>query len=261
MGFMSINSEICEIFLLNGAVRLHTPARRGLKPTTDAVFLAAACLACPGDHILDLGCGVGTVGLCVGARVTNVQVTGVEREGDLGTIALNNALLNGVRGMDILTGDIRDCPVRLDQPIFDHVVMNPPFYKEGTYIAPVDGVRARALGHHEDVGSEKENRPSASLEDWIMAAHRSVKSNGSVTMIYHAESIDDIVAGGYRRFGGMTIIPLWPHAGESARRVIVRMVKDSRAPTILHPGLVLHRSDGEWTDEARKILMERQGLL
>jgi tRNA1(Val) A37 N6-methylase TrmN6 len=255
MGFMSIKSEICEISLLNGAVRLLTPKGRGLKPTTDAVFLASACPAVRGDHILDLGCGVLTVGLCVALRVPGVQITGVERESDLGEMARDNAGLNGVMDADILIGDIRNCPARLDQPVFDHVVMNPPFYDPGTYIKPDDQMRARALGH-QGGGSQL----SATLDDWIMAAHRTVKSNGSVTMIYHAESVDDIIACAHRRFGGITIIPLWPHAGQAARRVIVRMVKDSRAPAALHFGLVLHNADGTWTEGAQKILVSKEGL-
>lgn len=254
---MSIGSEICEILLLNGAVRLCVPDGRGLKPTTDAVFLAAACPANPGDHVLDLGCGVGTVALCVASRVPEIKLTGVEREAALIYLARMNASQNtGGIPADFMIGDIRDCPARLDQPIFDHVVMNPPFYDSGTYIPPNDPLRARALGHHGDGSLE---RPTT-LEDWIMAARVLVKSRGTVTMIYHAESVDDIVAIAHRRFGGVTIIPLWPHAGEPARRVIVRMVKDSYAPSVLHPGLVLHEQNGEWTEAAQNILIKKEAI-
>ncbi len=269
MRLMSIGSEICEISLLNGAVRLHVPDGRGLKPTTDAVFLAAACPAKSGDHVLDLGCGVGTVGFCVAARVPGVRIMGVDRESDLVDLAFINAKQNmDPANTEFLIGDIRNCPARLDQPVFDHVVMNPPFYDHGTYIPPDDPLRARALGHHglgekdifEEVRQGSSSQRPASLDDWMMAARALVKSRGTVTMIYHAESIDDILAIAHRRFGGITIIPLWPHAGEPARRVIVRMVKDSYAPAELHPGLVLHEQNGEWTDTARNILINKEEI-
>lgn len=263
MRLMSIGSEICEISLLNGTVRLRVPDGRGLKPTTDAVFLAAACHANPSDHILDLGCGVGTVGFCVAARVPGVRITGVDRESDLVDLALINAKQNmDLANAEFLVGDIRHCPARLDQPIFDHVVMNPPFYEHGTYVAPNDRLRARALGHHEGGDAEGSSvmTEGTTIIDWIMAARALVKSRGTVTMIYHAESVDDIIAVAHRRFGGITMIPLWPHQCEPARRVMIRMIKDSYAPSALHPGLVLHEQNGEWTDMAKNILIHKEEI-
>jgi tRNA1(Val) A37 N6-methylase TrmN6 len=63
-----------------------------------------------------------------------------------------------------------------------------------------------------------------------------------------------------RRFGGITLIPLWPRAGEAAKRVVIRAVKDSRGPAALHPGLVLHGPDGAYTPAAEGVLRRGEGL-
>ena len=65
---------------------------------------------------------------------------------------------------------------------------------------------------------------------------------------------------GGKRFGQIEIFPLWPHAGEAARRVIVRAVKDRRSPAKIHAGLVLHERSGEYTPQAEAVLRQAQFL-
>ena len=50
------------------------------------------------------------------------------------------------------------------------------------------------------------------------------------------------------------LFPLWPKAERPAKLVMLRGVKGSRTPMRLMPGLVLHNSDGSFTDAAQAIL-------
>ena len=50
-----------------------------------------------------------------------------------------------------------------------------------------------------------------------------------------------------RRFGAVTLFPLFPKDGKPAVRVIVQAGKGSRAGMRLLPGLVLHEADGGYT--------------
>ena len=79
---------------LGGRVVLRQP-RDGYRAATDPVFLAAACPAKSGDHVLELGCGVGAAALCLAARVARVQILGVERQADYATLACENAAVAG----------------------------------------------------------------------------------------------------------------------------------------------------------------------
>jgi tRNA1(Val) A37 N6-methylase TrmN6 len=56
----------------------------------------------------------------------------------------------------------------------------------------------------------------------------------------------------------VTIFPLWPRAGEAAKRVILQVRKGSRSELTLSPGLVLHAADGRYTTDADAVL--RDGL-
>jgi len=63
-----------------------------------------------------------------------------------------------------------------------------------------------------------------------------------------------------RRFGAVTLFPLFPKAAEPAVRVIVQARKGSRAGMRLLPGLVLHEADGRYTAKAEAVLRHGQAL-
>ncbi len=86
--------DITEDAVLGGRLRLRQPAR-GHRVGHDAILLAAATPALAGEHVVDLGAGVGAAGLAVAARVPGVSVTLVERDAGLAALAAENALRSG----------------------------------------------------------------------------------------------------------------------------------------------------------------------
>ena len=115
-----------ENALLGGRVRLLQPSR-GYRIAVDAVLLAAAIDAAPGDRVLDLGAGVGAVGLCLAARVPGCTVLGIELQPELAALAVRNAVLNGAEHrMRTIVHDLAH-PLPPDITGFDHVATNPPY--------------------------------------------------------------------------------------------------------------------------------------
>ena len=243
-------SELEEIFVLNKRVRLLHLRTGGFRTSLDSVMLAAGCPAMPGDAVLDLGCGVGGAGLSLLARVPGIRLTGVEILPLQVDLARRNAALNNhtAQQADFICADIRAYAAGLAKPGFNHVICNPPYLEAGTYTETPDAIRASALGHLD---------AEITIADWVRAAHRCVKSKGSVTFIYRADGLDRLLAAMGKKFGAVEIIPLWPKAGEAARRVIVRALKDRRGGLTLQPGIVLHE-DGKYTREADAVLREAQ---
>jgi tRNA1(Val) A37 N6-methylase TrmN6 len=235
------------IYVLNKRVQLLQTAK-GFRTSIDSVLLAAACRAEMGEKILDLGCGVGSAGLCVLFRVSDIALSGVEIQAESVELARQNAALNGMTERCVFEQtDIRDFKGRN----FHHVICNPPFLEAGTHMVSPSESLAIAKGQKDS---------ALSLKHWIDAGYKALKSQGSLTIIHRADHTDKIVQVMGARFGAVEIIPLWPHAGESAKRVIVRALKDRKSGGILHPGLVLHRDDGSYTDAADRILRDAQAL-
>jgi tRNA1(Val) A37 N6-methylase TrmN6 len=229
--------------LLGGRVHLRQPAS-GFRVSIDAVLLAAAVPAREGDSVLDVGSGTGSAALCLAARVEGAQVTGIEAERTLVRVASDNADATGVgpRARFYL-GDLASPPIRLSPASFDHVMANPPFVKEGTGQTPRDAGRARAT-------IEGDVR----LSGWLDFCLKMVKSGGTVTIVQRADRLAEVLAGLSGRLGGLMVLPLWPGDGKPAKRVIVAGRKGSAAPLTLLPGLVLHRPDGGYTEEAEAVL-------
>lgn len=249
-----------EIYVLNKKIRLLQPAD-GFRTCLDSVMLAAACPAQAGDHVLDLGTGVGGAGLCVLYRVPDAKLTGIEIQPDHVDLAIQNAAQNNMtERAEFICTDVKMFSPRKRRPsdsekdsrlrgkdsfLFDHVIANPPYLEAGTHLSSPSDKKAKAHNHDE-----------TTLTDWIDAAFRNLKSGGSFTIIHRADQTDKIILGLGKRFGAVEIIPLWPKAEVPAKRVIIRALKDRRSPATLHSGIVLHQENGDYTDVAEAILRQ-----
>jgi tRNA1(Val) A37 N6-methylase TrmN6 len=234
--------DITEDSLLDGRVTLRQPAE-GYRAAIDPVLLAAATPAIDGEHVLDVGSGVGAASLCLAYRVKGCRLFGVEVQRDLVRLAVDNAVLNGFKGrMDMMVGDLTRPPPRLAAGSFHHVMSNPPF---------LEAEHARPSPHGMKAMATVES--SADLAAWIDFCIKMVRYKGTITLIHRAD-----LRG---RAGGLVLYPLWPTAdgGRPAKRVIVHAIKGGSAPLRLSPGLALH-ANGGYTAEADAVLREGAGL-
>ncbi|MEQ1697632.1 MAG: methyltransferase [Hyphomicrobiaceae bacterium] len=248
--------DVTEDAFLGGRVMVRQP-KSGYRAGLDAVFLAASvqCESTPECRILDVGAGVGTVGLCVAARCRHADVTLLERDPQLAALAAVNVALNNcegrVRVVNAGVGSAAGVLALLDVHAdgFDAVLANPPYHAEGRGTAAPDPLKA--MSHA---------MPDANLDDWVRFMARMVKSGGTATMVHKADALALVLAAFGKRFGDVRVLPLHPRAGEPASRVIVQGIKGSRAPMALLQGRVLHGEGNGFTAGAQMILREGAGM-
>src|SRR5690349_22554118 len=81
--------------LLGGRLRLRQP-KSGHRAGHDAMLLAAATAARPGDRVVEFGAGVGAAGLALARRAGAIRLTLVDIEPQLARLARDNASANGI---------------------------------------------------------------------------------------------------------------------------------------------------------------------
>jgi tRNA1(Val) A37 N6-methylase TrmN6 len=236
---------------LGGRIAIVQP-KDGYRAGLDAVLLAAA-LSVDASHqarIADLGAGVGTVGLCIAARLAAVEVVLIEREPILAAFAVRNIAANGFDARaSVIVADLAGPAAVLDNSgagadTFDHVVANPPYQTEGEGRPPQDALKAAS--HMMAAGG---------IERWVRTAVRLARPRGTVTMIHRADALAELLAAFDTRLGALTIRPIHPRDGWPANRVIVSGSKGSRAPAQILPGLMVHGASGHvFTPQMQQIL-------
>jgi tRNA1(Val) A37 N6-methylase TrmN6 len=247
-------SALSDDAFLGGALQLLQPLK-GARAGTDAVMLAASVAAQDDARVLDAGCGVGAVALCLARRLALARITGVEMESDLSELARENAARNGfAERVEIIEGDVTAPFASLEakgirREGYDHVIANPPYLASGSVRAPGD--TGKQLAHVMAPGG---------LDAWARFLAACAGPRGRLWMIHRADAIPDLLSALAGRFGGVRLFPLFPRAGAPATRVILTAGKGSRAALELLPGLTLHRPDGGYTAPAEAILRHGAAL-
>jgi tRNA1(Val) A37 N6-methylase TrmN6 len=249
---MSDRGDITEDALLGGRLRLRQP-RKGHRAGHDAMLLAAATAAEPGERVVEFGAGAGAAGLALASRVKHIDLTLVDIDESLIALARENATLNGVEchavALDIAAKADLFANAGLAPDSADRVLMNPPFNDPGRHRPSPD--RGRRSAHEAS---------ASTLEDWIHAARRLLKSGGTLTLIWRADGLGDILAALGRGFGRIAILPVHPKSGAPAIRVLVCAQKSSAAPMMVLEGLVLNDKAGKATSEAEAVLRGAETL-
>ena len=233
-----METSTTEDALLAGRVRFRQP-RRGYRVAVDAVLLAAATSPPPRARVLDLGAGVGAVGLCLASRVRDCCVIGVELQPDLADLARRNAEANGMADrVQIIVHDIaQSLPEALGK--FQCVATNPPYLAAA--VADPSPDPSKALATVES---------SADLARWLRVATGALEPGGTLTMIHRSDRLDEITSHLARLgWGDVAVKRLLP-----ASRVLVLAREAGRLELRDCPPLTLHKPEGGYTDDAEAVL-------
>jgi tRNA1(Val) A37 N6-methylase TrmN6 len=246
---MLADADITEDAVLGGRLVLRQP-KRGHRFGHDAILLAAAVDARPRDIAVDFGAGVGAAGLALAHRVPQLDVRLIEVDAALAGLARENTARNKLAGrvsvaeLDIATAPPSDFIEKAMLPPGEahHVLMNPPFNDAARQNVSPDPARRRAHVARDDT-----------LPVWVNCAARLLRPHGTLTLIWRATGLGDVLAA-LKDFGGIAIVPVHPKPEAAAIRVIVKAVKDGAVPLVLHPPLILNDAEGKPSAAAEAIL-------
>ncbi len=243
-----------EDAVLGGRLRLEQP-RRGHRFGHDAILLAAACPARAGERAVDLGAGVGAAGLALAKRIDGLMVTLVEVDAQLASLAMENVRRNGLALrvstalLDVAAPAGAFAAAGLPPEFAERVLMNPPFNDPQRQRTSPD--RQRRFAH---------SLPGGALTDWVNTAARLLRARGTLSMIWRADGLAEVLRSLEPPFGAVTVLPVHSRMGDAAIRILVRASKASRAPLAILPGLVLNDELGQPTARTNSVLRDGVAL-
>jgi len=245
-------TDTTEDAFLGGQLHLRQP-KSGHRAGHDAMLLAAATAAKAGDRVVEFGAGVGAAGLVLAKRVGGIDLVLAEIDPGLAALARENAGHNGIAA-DVIVLDVTSAAENfaragLTPDSVDAVLMNPPFNDASRHRASPDASRASA--HVAD---------HTTLESWVHAARRILKSGGALTLIWRADGIAEALAALSKGFGSLAILPVHADAGRPAIRVLIRGVKGGKAPARVLGSLMLNDESGLLNKEVAEMLSGKRVL-
>lgn len=246
-----MNSNITIDNILNGNIKIKQ-LNNSYRVGIDAILLAS--MVSPGKDnfidILDLGAGIGAVSLCILYRLSNANLTSIEKVKDYYDLCLENIKINPFinNRYNPLLGEIQDFPNLFNS--FDIVVSNPPYYKKSEARVPKNLLRSLA-----NVES------GASLQDFVNFAYCYLRSKGSVFIIQKTYRILELLNNiNLNCWGNITLYPIYSYKNRDADRTIISMQKSSKQPFKVTSGIIIHNRDSSYTDQALSIIRDGKGF-
>jgi tRNA1Val (adenine37-N6)-methyltransferase len=220
--------------LFGGRLLLAQPAR-GYRFNVDAILLAAfAASAGKRARVVDLGAGVGTVGLALHEAGLARELYAIEFEPLLAALLRENLTRAGVVG-DVFERDLSagGLPKALHQRA-DLVVANPPFFEPGT---------GRTQGH-----PRTERARTGSLAPFLTAAARALSGpRARAAFVYPAAALGTLFTAAEQA----GLVPkrmrlVHAKADAKARVALVELRRAKPGGLVVEPPLI------EWTSPARR---------
>jgi tRNA1(Val) A37 N6-methylase TrmN6 len=192
-------------------------------------------------RVLDLGSGIGSVGMIAAWRLPGATFVTVEAQEESVALARKSAEYNGLTGRyDIRCGDFRDAGVIADEERFDLVLGSPPYFPIGT------GVEG---DHPQKVACRFELR--GDITDYARVAAAHLANGGLFACVFPEEQFDRVERAA--RAAALVIVrrrPVVFREGEPPLIGLFAMMRAADLPepmrqrTWIEPPLVIRAADG-----------------
>ncbi|MBD5416887.1 MAG: N-6 DNA methylase [Desulfovibrio sp.] len=198
--------------------------------------------------VAELGSGCGAALLGVALHSPAAVCLGLEREAALVAAARANAGALGLSGrVRFLVADVA-APLPQDAGPHDMALANPPWGLGGSGRPSPSGMREQALRAESTPGGD-------AFPIFCAAAQRLLRHKGAFCCIVPASALTRICAAlEGARLGLRRVLPLRPHSGDAATRLLLLAQKGARAEPVLCSPLTLHcrgaTSGSSWTRAA-----------
>jgi tRNA1Val (adenine37-N6)-methyltransferase len=211
--------------------------RTGYRFTLDPILLAHFSVYEGGAHrgrLIDLGTGSGIIPLVLAKRLGRKDITALELQPGLYSLAERNVYLNRCeQQVTLVQGDLRHVDQFFALGSFSHVLCNPPYRTCTTGRSSL--TVEKAIARHE---------VACALPDVARAARHLLAPRGGLCMVFPAARFAELAEVlRDHRLEPKTVRMVHPRADRPAKLVLLHAVKGGRADLTVLPPLVVHAED------------------
>jgi tRNA1Val (adenine37-N6)-methyltransferase len=227
---------------ISGHFRIYQ-LRKGHRFSTDDVLTAwyGTSWAPSAGRILDLGSGIGSVGMIAAWRLRGADVVAIEAQEESVRLAAKSVAYNGLGDRyDLRHADFRTAAALREHERFDLVLGSPPYFPVGT------GVEAE---HPQKLACRFELR--GDIGDYARVAAAHLSTGGLFACVFPEEQRQRVEAAAAA--AALTIVrrrPIVFREGEPPLIALFAMVRSTdlpermRAQTWVEPSLIIRSADG-----------------
>lgn len=229
--------------------------KKGHRYSTDDVLAAwYGTLLCPSaSRILDLGTGIGSVGMMVAWKLQGAAMVGIEAQAMSVELAKRSIKHNGLSSRyEVRHGDLRDSKILHYEEKFDLITGSPPYFAESAGIV---------ASHPQKRACRFETR--GTILDYAITAQRHLAPGGVFAFVFPlSPDFQRERVWQAAKETGMTVFryrPIILREGDAPLLGIFGMMRSDDLPQEMEnfcweePALLIRRADGNSTDEYRCI--------
>ena len=239
-----MNSLTHDSISLRGAgIVTISQQKEGARFTLDSLLLTDFCRVRSQDTILEPGAGAGIISLLLAKKFPGAAIVAVETQPTAAALCRQNILDNGLDGRVLFfENDIRTLAKVLKPSTFDVIVANPPYTRSGTgKESPHAG---RLFSRHDLLGD---------LKVWL-DLQVFLKNKGRYVMVFPSDRMAELISSlRSRKLEPKCLRLVHPYADKPASLVLMEAVKASGIGLEVLAPLVIHKNDGGYTEEMRRI--------
>lgn len=240
---VSVSTETWDA-VLDGRVRFVQPAR-GYRVNQDSLLLAAfAATGRASDLAIDLGAGVGVVGLLLHELGAARRLALVECDPALSHFSERNLRLSGVPG-DVFLADLTEGLPEVLLHGASLVVMNPPFFESERHV-PKDGARRQAR--------------HGALAPFLCAASDALAgARARAAIAYPARALPELLQAAHKaRLTPKRLRLVHPYLSRPARLALVELRVARPGGLVIEPPLIEWDAPGVRSPELSAIVGDRR---
>jgi tRNA1(Val) A37 N6-methylase TrmN6 len=197
--------------------------------------------------MIDLGTGNAPIPLILSTR-TKATIYGIEIQKQVYDLAVKSVKLNKLEDqIKILCEDVKGIDKIFETDSFDVITSNPPYFK----------INDKSLVNDNDHKTIARHEVLMAIDDVLRISRKLLKNNGVVAIVHRPERLMEILDK-MRKYNlePKKIRFIYPKENLESNMVLIEGTKNGKEGLKILPPLFVHDSNGNYTEEVRKMFGE-----